>query len=96
MIHHIANNAEEDGLSNPSYFPIFLIFGYIAGVTLLVQISAGAFDWMIWMRHFMAGFFLVFSFFKIMNLRGFAEGYSTYDILPGRYLCGVLFIPLLN
>ena len=84
MIHHIANKAEEDGLSNPSYFPIFLIFGYIAGVTLLVQISAGEFDWMIWMRHFMAGFFLVFSFFKIMNLRGFAEGYSTYDIVAGK------------
>jgi len=34
-----------------------------------------------WMSHFMGGFFLVFSFFKLMNLRGFAEGYRTYDVV---------------
>ncbi len=34
-----------------------------------------------WMRHFMAGFFLVFSFFKLLNLRGFAESYAMYDVI---------------
>ena len=34
-----------------------------------------------WMRHFMAGFFLVFSFFKLLNLKGFAESYVMYDVL---------------
>jgi len=34
-----------------------------------------------WMNHFMAGFFLVFSFFKLLNLKGFAESYSMYDIV---------------
>ena len=29
----------------------------------------------------MAGFFLVFSFFKVMNLKGFAEGYRSYDVV---------------
>ena len=64
-----------------SYLPIFLIFGYIAGITLLIQYAQGSFSPMQWMSHFMAGFFLVFSFFKLMNLRGFAEGYQTYDIV---------------
>ena len=36
---------------------------------------------MVWMRHFMAGFFLVFSFFKFLNLKGFAESYVMYDVL---------------
>lgn len=65
----------------PSYLPIFLIFGYIAGATLLAQLSRGAFDWRGWMMDFMAGFFLVFSFFKLISLRPFAEGYRSYDIV---------------
>jgi hypothetical protein len=34
----------------------------------------------------MAGFFLVFSFFKLLNLKGFAESYSTYDIIAKKWL----------
>ena len=37
-----------------------------------------------WMRHFMAGFFLVFSFFKMLNLKGFAESYVMYDVVAKR------------
>ena len=33
------------------------------------------------MTHFMAGFFLVFSFFKLLNLKGFAESYAMYDVV---------------
>jgi copper chaperone CopZ len=64
-----------------SYYPIVLIFGYITGISLLIQFASGSFNWMQWMSHFMAGFFLVFSFFKLMNLRGFAGGYGSYDIV---------------
>lgn len=64
-----------------SYYPIFLIFGYIAGATLLQQMTHGSFLFMHWMGQFMAGFFLVFSFFKLLNLEAFAQGYRTYDIV---------------
>ena len=37
-----------------------------------------------WMQHFMAGFFLVFSFFKMLNLKGFAESYVMYDVVAKR------------
>lgn len=73
--------SQEDTAAKNSYFPIFLIFGYITGISLLIQFASGTFNWMQWMSHFMAGFFLVFSFFKLMNLRGFAEGYRSYDIV---------------
>jgi hypothetical protein len=33
------------------------------------------------MRFFMAGFFLVFSFFKMLDLKGFAESYAMYDVV---------------
>jgi copper chaperone CopZ len=71
----------EEAAGGDSYFPIFLLFGYILGTTGLIQLSAGVFSPQVWMRHFMAGFFLVFSFFKLLNLKGFAEGYSTYDVI---------------
>jgi copper chaperone CopZ len=64
-----------------TYTPILLIFFYITLVTILVQLRNNSFDAMVWMRHFMAGFFLVFSFFKFLNLKGFAESYLMYDVL---------------
>lgn len=64
-----------------TYKPILLTFLYITIVTVLVQFTNHHFDWMQWMQHFMAGFFLVFSFFKMLNLKGFAESYAMYDVV---------------
>jgi hypothetical protein len=36
-------------------------------------------------EHFMIGFFLVFGAFKLMDLKGFVKGYSTYDLLAQRW-----------
>jgi copper chaperone CopZ len=76
---------EQAAEEKSSYFPIFLIFGFIAGISLLAQVTRYSFSWMQWMTHFMAGFFFVFSFFKLMNLKGFAEGYSSYDVVAKRF-----------
>jgi cation transport ATPase len=67
-----------------TYKPILLIFFYITLVTLLGQVFNHHFDGMQWMQHFMAGFFLVFSFFKMLNLKGFAESYVMYDVVAKR------------
>lgn len=64
-----------------TYKPILTIFAYITAITLLIQTQNDSFDFMQWMRHFMAGFFLVFSFFKMLNLEGFAESYVMYDVV---------------
>ena len=37
------------------------------------------------MGHFMAGFFLVFSFFKLLDLRAFADAYGTYDVVAAKW-----------
>lgn len=68
-----------------TYKPILLIFGYIVAVTFLIEVVSGTFIWHRWMGHFMAGFFLVFSFFKLLNLKGFAESYSMYDIVAKKW-----------
>ena len=60
-----------------TYKPLLLIVGLLALVTSAIQ--WGSWDGKEWMRHFMAGFFLVFSFFKLLNVKGFAESYRMYD-----------------
>ncbi len=68
-----------------TYKPILLIFAYITGITLLAEWVQGDFIWMRWMNHFMAGFFLIFSFFKLLNLKGFADSYAMYDIVAKQW-----------
>jgi len=63
-----------------------LIGAYITGGAFLVEAVKGDFNWHTWMQHFMAGFFLVFSFFKLLDLKGFAESYSSYDIIAKKWL----------
>lgn len=61
-----------------TYKPILLIFGYI----LIVSFIAGRQTSTITaMRIFMSGFFLVFSFFKMLDLAAFADSYAMYDIV---------------
>lgn len=68
-----------------TYKPLFLIVGFIAGTTLLVQYPFDSFSFLGWMRHFMAGFFLVFSFFKLLNINGFSASYRMYDVIAEKW-----------
>uniref|UniRef100_UPI00404B8F11 MauE/DoxX family redox-associated membrane protein n=1 Tax=Fulvivirga sp. TaxID=1931237 RepID=UPI00404B8F11 len=77
------NTEEKKGLW--VYYPIFLIAGYIAGVALINNLHWQGIHWQGWMNQFMAGFFLVFSAFKLLDIKGFADGYSTYDLLAQRW-----------
>lgn len=73
-----AGSAAQAGIR--AYYPLILIAVYLS-----VTANAGAENFEDWMRHFMAGFFLVFSFFKLLNLKAFAEGYASYDLVAKRW-----------
>ncbi|MES2377689.1 MAG: MauE/DoxX family redox-associated membrane protein [Bacteroidota bacterium] len=64
-----------------TYKPLLVIFGYILAITGIASYTGRGFDFGLAMRVFMAGFFLVFSFFKMLNLQGFADSYVMYDVL---------------
>lgn len=83
VVHH-SETVEQARSWFETYKPILLIFSYITAITLLLQFTQGHFMFMQWMQHFMAGFFLTFSFFKLLNLSGFAESYAMYDIIAKR------------
>ena len=67
--------------AKPSFYPLLLVVGYICGVAAISQLARSDWSWHSFMNDFMAGFFLVFSFFKLLDLRGFADAYRSYDIV---------------
>jgi len=64
-----------------TYKPLLLIFAFITGTAIITADQQAGFNVMQFMIAFMAAFFIVFSFFKLLNLKGFAESYSSYDLL---------------
>jgi len=64
-------------------FPLFLIFGFLWSVNglnaLVYDLSVRDF-----MLDFMASFYLVLSFFKFLDLRGFVTAFRGYDPLANR------------
>jgi YHS domain-containing protein len=78
-------NASE---SADSYTPLIVIVGLITLATAVLSVRDslhGAFAIRNTLLYFMTGFFLVFAGFKLIDLKGFAEGYSTYDLLAKRW-----------
>ncbi len=67
--------------SKESLYPLLLIVGFIAGVTILIAMRNQTYAVRPMMSHFMAGFFIVFGFFKLLDLPGFANMYGTYDLV---------------
>ncbi len=64
-----------------TYQPLLLVFAYLIGAVALIEWNMGTFDGMRAMRNFMGGFFAIFSFFKLLNLRGFVDAFQTYDVV---------------
>lgn len=60
-------------------FPLFLIFAFIIGAVLVIHY--GRFHVSEMMLDFMGMFFLVFSFFKFLDLDGFQSSFRKYDPL---------------
>ena len=82
VVSHTTDTSTEN-----SYKPLVMIFLLLLLVTLTVTLKdlwTNAFILSKSISYFMIGFFLVFSGFKLIDLKGFAEGYSTYDLLAQR------------
>jgi YHS domain-containing protein len=69
------------------YTPLVVVIGLIVLVTAALaygDFRDGEMSLERTLSYFMAGFFLVFAGFKLIDLKGFAEAYSTYDLLAKR------------
>jgi cation transport ATPase len=84
-MHHTQETSENVSSTLSTYKPILIIGAYITGITFLLEMASGSFNWETWMQNFMAGFFLTFSFFKLLDLKGFADSYASYDIIARKW-----------
>ena len=67
-----------------TYYPLILLGAFLFGVVALVEHRIGTFDPTRAMQNFMGAFFGAFAFFKLLDLRGFADSYRMYDIVAQR------------
>jgi len=67
-----------------SYTPLAILVGYMLLFALAPWIVSTEFSLSQAMGRFMAAFFFAFSFFKMLDLRGFAHSYRRYDVIAQR------------
>ena len=59
------------------YFPLVLIFIFLTSIAFW----SCNYKTQLFMNYFMGGFFLTFSFFKLLDIKGFQKSFSNYDII---------------
>lgn len=73
---------ENDKLIFQQLYPLFLIFFFITSASILLSINPwSTSDFML---NFMGLFYIVFSFFKFLDVKGFANSFKMYDPLAKR------------
>ncbi len=73
------STSEADKSELKQLFPLFLIFAYL--ITAAFLLNYNPMDWSSFMLDFMGLFYVVFSFFKLLDLKGFPESFKMYDPL---------------
>ena len=73
--HHTEHNKD-------NYIPLVVILVLIVSVAAITSLDQGLYAFVV---HFMTGFFLVFGGLKLFNLKEFALGYASYDLLAMRW-----------
>ena len=84
---HTSSNAsnfpiEEEKSKLQQLKPLLLIIFYIATASILLHYSN--WSWSAFMLDFMGLFYIVFSFFKMLDLKGFPDSFKMYDPLAKR------------
>src|SRR5258708_5264471 len=82
------SKSTDRSMSLKSYLSLVIIIGLILLTSLTLaykDMLTGVFSLSSFISYFMIGFFLTFSGFKLMDIKGFAEGYSTYDLLARKW-----------
>ena len=75
-------------------FPLFLIFVYLISGSVLLQ--KNTFRFTNFMIDFMGLFFVVFSFFKFLDYKGFPSAFAQYDPLAKRSVLYAKIYPFIE
>ena len=79
-----------------SHNAVIIIFVVIILFTITRQWIAGSWHSMQAMSDFMAGFFLIFGTFKIIDLRGFVVAYRRYNLIANHLAIYAYALPFIQ
>ena len=79
-----------------TYKPLLIAFAFITGITILTAWSSDGIKLMPLMNNFMGGFFIALSFFKLLDVKAFADSYSGYDLLAKKNRVYGLIYPFIE
>ena len=79
-----------------SHSAVIIIFAAITLFTLVRQWIAGSWHGMMAMSDFMAGFFLIFGMFKIIDLQGFVTAYKKYNLIAKHLSLYAYAVPFIH
>lgn len=94
--HHSTQATAVLSAEQTSYYPLFLLATFLIGLVLLIELRMGSFVWSRAMQNFMGAFFITFSFFKLLDLRGFADSYRMYDVVAKRLPAYAVIYPFIE
>lgn len=78
---HMEHYQEPKKYTIKDFLPLIIIFVCIVAATTIKAAVLQQWELHSLMYDFMGSFFVVFGFFKIINLNAFVEAYSTYDLI---------------
>ncbi|CAN5616122.1 hypothetical protein BH10BAC5_BH10BAC5_02260 [soil metagenome] len=82
----LGTSEEVSESSLKTYFPLLLVFVFIIILTIISGYNSKDYSLMHLMSTFMGGFFITFSFFKLLDVKNFAFSFSTYDVIAKKFL----------
>lgn len=91
-----AGHEHQDRTWLETYRPLLIIVGYLLGGVAVAGVVAGTTSSLFLMSTFMGLFFVVFSFFKMLDLPGFAQAYTSYDLIAARWLPYAFLYPFIE
>ncbi len=78
------------------FFPLLVVFSVISAFTFLRWLVSMNRNVILATHDFMGAFFLVFGGLKLLDWKGFADAYSTYDLLAKRSRSYAYAYPLIE
>lgn len=79
-----------------TYYPVILIFIGITIFSFANEFIQGNGSLIRWMHTFMGLFFISFSFFKFINLKGFVSAFREYDLIAAKSKIYAYLYPFLE
>lgn len=82
--HHVSSENTSKKYPLRDWLPLFIVFGFV-GILTITSMELTSFTIRDGLSYVMGYFFLLFSLFKILDLKGFASGYHEYDLISRKW-----------